>query len=526
MLSGSIVDRQGIRPIETGRSNALSYAALAILLLASGWVAQSTTLNHDSGWYLQATRMLLNGNHLYQDIVEISPPLAFVLHIPPVWLTDVIGVSPVNLFLAWVFVAIGVSLFMCHVIIRDLQIAAYERTGLLAVVLIGLILGSWLGLGQREHFLMIFILPYLFLAAARASQVNVNWPRAVTIGALAAIGFALKPHFLLVPITLEVYLRLMRPSNVPVLRPETAVAAIGIAGYWALVAVLAPLYFSRIVPWALMTYDSYSASLSYVLLNGETIILPAAILVCAWARRPGVLRAVIEVFLLSAMCFWLIYLWQMKGFPYHRFPIRTTLIVAFGAALLAAYGAVRSGQVGSVSRRMLPTAAAGLLLMVALGWLVHQGPYKNRFAAAALPLLHAQVKSGARTIYVFSSNVWQAFPAANYAGLRSVSRYPAHWLLPGITQKEALPEHRMSATERRRVQSIKQFVVNSVVEDFRRGKPDLVLVDMRRRKPHFGGSSFDYLKHFSTDRRFAAIWSEYDRVARVKEFDFYSRRRP
>ncbi|MEJ2120512.1 MAG: hypothetical protein P8Z76_07325 [Alphaproteobacteria bacterium] len=526
MLSNSIVGAQGIRPIEIGRTSALSYAALAILLLASGWVAQSSTLNHDSGWYLQATRMLLEGGRLYQDIIEVNPPLAFILHVPPVWLGRVLGVSPIDLFLAWVFVAIGVSLVLCHVIIRNLPIAAYERTGLLAAVLAGLVLGSWQGLGQREHFVMIFTLPYLFLAVARASQVTVSWPSAGTIGTLAAIGFALKPHFLLIPLTIEVYLRVIRPTKTSLLRPETGAVALGFTACWAATAVFTPLYFSRIVPWALTTYDSYSASISDVLWNGETILLPAAILIYARVRRPGVLRIVIDTCLLAAVCFWLVHLIQMKGFPYHRFPIRTMLIVALGACLLAAYGASRSGRVVSGLRRMLPTAATGVLLVISLGWLVHQGTYKNRFMTAALLLLQAQVKSGAHTIYVFSSNVWQAFPAANYAGLHTVSRYPAHWLLPGTTQKEALPGYRMSASEQRTVQSIEQFVVNSVVEDFRRGKPDLVLVDVRRRKPHFGSSSFDYLKYFSADRRFAAIWSGYNRVATVKGFDFYSRRRP
>ena len=524
MLSNSIVGGQGIRPIRVGRSSVLSYAALAILLAASGWVAQSTTLNHDSGWYLQATRMLLEGGQLYQDIIEINPPVAFVLHVPPVWLGHVLGVSPIDLFLAWIFVAIGASLVLCHVVIRRLPLATYERTGLLAAVLAGLVLGSWQGLGQREHFLMIFTLPYLFLAVARASQVNVRWPIAVTIGTLAAIGFALKPHFLLIPLAIEIYLRVIRPAKASFLRPETGTVALGFTACWAATAVFTPLYFSRIVPWALTTYDSYSASIPDVLWNGETILLPAAILVYARLRRPGVLRIVIEISLLTAACYWLVQLIQFKGFPYHRFPVRTTLIVAACACLLAVFSAGRFSA-GSDRRRRLPLAAASMLLVLTLGWVVDQGTYKNRFIAAGLPVMQSQAKSGVRTIYVFSSNVWQAFPAANYAGLRSISRYPTHWLLPGLIREETSSGTPMSKSRQQRVQAIKRFVVDSVIEDFHRGKPDLVLVDVRRRKSHFGGLPFDYVAYFSADRRFAAIWSGYDRIATVEGFDFYSRRR-
>ena len=35
------------------------------------------TINHDTAWYLYATRAWLDGAQLYVDIVEVNPPLSF-----------------------------------------------------------------------------------------------------------------------------------------------------------------------------------------------------------------------------------------------------------------------------------------------------------------------------------------------------------------------------------------------------------------------------------------------------------------
>lgn len=513
----------------TARSGVLWFVAFAVLIAASAWRAQLSILNHDSGWYLQATRILLDGGRLYQDIIEINPPLAFFLHVPPVWLAGLTGASPVVMFFLWVFVLVGVSFVLCHRVINGLALTTSQRTGLLAVALVGLILGSWQGLGQREHFLMTFVLPYLFLAVVRATNGQVDRRTGFALGAFAAFGFALKPHFVLVPLVIEGYLwlagrRSVQRRSVPWVRAETVALAALLVAYGAFVAIATPLYFTRIVPWALAVYGSYSAPLGRMLAHPETILLPPAVLFYLWVRRPGALRAAAEIFLLTAVCFWVVYLAQSKGFSYHRFPVRTALIVGLGACLLAALDAARPRDLAGKLRRGVPVAAIGLLLAFYLGWLTLVGGYQNIFLhAGGRTIMQAQATSGAKSLYVFSSNVWQAFPVANYTGLRSVSRYPTQWLLPGIVHKEAIADGRMAPSERRELQVIKQFVLNTVIEDFRNGAPDLVLVDMRSKKPYFGGIPFDYLAYFMRDARFAAIWSNYRPAGSFFGFEFYRR---
>jgi len=57
--------------------------------------------------------------------------------------------------------------------------------------------------GQREHLAVLMSLPYLAVAALRLqpAPVSRSWRSGVAL--VAAIGFAIKPHFLLVPALVE-----------------------------------------------------------------------------------------------------------------------------------------------------------------------------------------------------------------------------------------------------------------------------------------------------------------------------------
>jgi len=42
-------------------------------------------LHSDVSWYLVATERFVNGARLYQDVIEVNPPLAFYLMARPCW---------------------------------------------------------------------------------------------------------------------------------------------------------------------------------------------------------------------------------------------------------------------------------------------------------------------------------------------------------------------------------------------------------------------------------------------------------
>ena len=62
--------------------------AIAILL------RQVVPLNTDVSWLLVVCERMLDGQHLYRDIVEINPPMAAFAYLPAVALARALGIDP------------------------------------------------------------------------------------------------------------------------------------------------------------------------------------------------------------------------------------------------------------------------------------------------------------------------------------------------------------------------------------------------------------------------------------------------
>jgi hypothetical protein len=169
--------------LSADRYGLLIFALITPLMLIGAWLALSTVLNHDSAWALYVGQAMMEGAHLYQDIIEINPPLAFGLAVPPVRIANLTDIHPVDVFFFWVFAQIGLSILLTGAVVRHLSDwGGPWRAGLMLAVLGALMLGSWNQIGQREHFLLIFVTPYLFLAAARASGLPLGRVLAVVVG--------------------------------------------------------------------------------------------------------------------------------------------------------------------------------------------------------------------------------------------------------------------------------------------------------------------------------------------------------
>lgn len=509
-------------PPKTDRHGLLTFALVVPAILVGAWLAQSTVINHDSAWALYVGRALMDGAHLYQDIIEINPPLAFALAIPPVWIANLARVDPIGVYFYWIFAQTALSLVVTAAVVRQLPgWRGLWGAALVLVVFVALALGAWNQIGQREHLLLIYASPYLLLAGARASGVMIDRRLALCVGAFAAIGFALKPHFLLIPGLVELTLLARSRNYRSLLRPETLALAVLVAGYWVGVAVFMPAYFSRIVPWGLEVYFAYSSPIEAIWLRGELLLLLLALGFYIVDGRKTDLARAIEVFLVAALACYAIYVMQQKGFAYHLFPLRTLLILIFGLGLLVQTRAALNTAPAQRLSRWVPVAVQGALLAASSGWMMAVGSYANDFYERAMPLIQ-QHSSGA-PVYVFSTNVSMGFPLISYSRLETSWRYPTHWLLPGLVRRGGAASAEVSPATRETLRSIEHYVVDGVIEDFQRHEPELVLIDIRPNKAYFADTPFDYLSYFLADPRFVPIWEHYRKVGELDEAYLYRR---
>ena len=489
----------------------LTFGAAALLFQLS------QTINHDTAWYLLGTARLLDGGRLYVDIVELNPPLAFYLTVPPVAAARLFGVPAVDAFVVYVFILIAGSLVMAREIVRAPPSGSETgRRWMLAVALFALAVLPGAAFGQREHLTVILALPYLVLTAIRAANGAPSSRLALLAGLTAGLAFSIKPPFLIVPAILEIYLWAVRGRKIRLFRADTLALGAVAAVYAVSIPVFTPEYLDFMLPLTAAVYGAYESPPAAVIARLETVLLPIAIVAVMAARGRMAASRLAQSFLITGASFFALYVAQMKGWQYQLYPVTATLLLGAGTMLIGAVvPAARENprRAGAWRAASIPA----LLLVVLAIDLGARGTYRNPMTSMMLPLVRENAARGG--LAAFSTNVSWGFPLANYAGADWASRFPTLWPLPGLVRGRADPRHDGAALDR-----VERYMIDAVIEDLTRKPPAVVLVDVRADKHYFGGHPFDYLAFFGRDPRFQLLWRDYERVFVRPEFHVYLRR--
>ncbi|MFP6742696.1 MAG: hypothetical protein VCD33_13910 [Alphaproteobacteria bacterium] len=434
------------------------------------------------------------------------------LTVPAAAAARLTGLFVVDAYFLYVFAVIALSLGLTWQVLHGQQVL---RKGLLTVAPFVLIILPAGDFGQREPLMITLAMPYLALAIRRAERRSCSMALAVLVGALAALGFAIKPHFLLVPVLLEVYRLSYSRDPRGLLRAETLSLAAVVALYLASILIFTPDYVGRVVPFALEVYNAaYRNSLGFVMDRPEAWLLPGTLIVHGLTRRRQRFALAGDVFVVAGVGFFIAYLAQMKGWNYHIHPTRAMLIMALGLMVIGALVDAREATTRPRFPLALTLAAIAVLAGLTLRPLVLSG-YYNEYLDRLVPIVRQH--AAGKAIYFISSNTWTGFPLVTYAEVEWSSRAASLWLLPGYVRARQAGEMTPG------LRKIERYTIDTVVADLTALPPAVILLDERRDKPWYGGIDFDFIAFFSTDPRFVDIWRNYERIAVVEEFHIYRR---
>ncbi|MDT0619796.1 GtrA family protein [Salinisphaera sp. P385] len=490
------------------------YIELAFIISVLGmsvWACGSTILNHDTSWYLIATNRWLDGARLYEDIIEVNPPLAFYLTAPAVWVANKVPVLRPEMSFSLFVGALGlVSLIWARELLRRSLPSGRAKTAMIGAAVVALFVVPVPVFGQREHLMVILVLPYVLLAAF---QPPTSSSHRIAIGLFAALGLALKPYFLALPLLIALT-RVFQTRRIgSAFTPEHFAIAVACLAYVLAIFWLHPEYPGIIVPMARAVYGDYRVPLHELLVEpamlGMLLLASAYLATNITDYKAHSAAQTLLVVVLSGGVF---YLLQAKGWFYQRMPIHAFLCLA-GMWLLIQSRHYRR-------RPAIAHYAVLMLLASATLWPVVSGRYNSSATANFSSFLH-QIKDE-RSFIFLTSQVSLTFPMANAQDATPTSRYSALWLIPGsINRLESEP---LAESTRKRVSEILEFARQSTVEDFLAGDPKTVFIDVRENKPYFDRSlTFDYLSFFMKDQRFATQWRRYKLIFQSPHFEVWQR---
>ena len=491
------------RPVVTALSLLLLTTVIAVIL----FVALRSPLKDDVAWLLYVARRWLAGRELYVDVVEVNPPLIVWISAVPIRLAGWLGIDPQLTAIPFFVAAVLGCAWWTASLLRAYGGIFADPLPVFATIGTVLLVIPAGDLGQREHLLVAAVLPYLALFARSLDGLRPTTRQAVIAGVLAGLGCALKPRYAAVFVVLEglALLHGQRP-----LRLKSVAAALTIAVYVALIAVLCPAYLRRAVPLALALYGASDVSLLHLAADSWRLLFGEAVAAVLWwsrrrrmAERSLMLTLVAFAITATAICFI-----DGKDWFYHRLPATVVTVLALLYWAGSALARPRTGLRAS----LFPVALGGIAVLI---FLIAAFQRLEPQVALAVEPGHDTVaqleqiirKQKARTYIAFSEWIALGFPVVNNTGVAWASRFDSMWALNGELWRVRFDPA-----------AAKEWPIQRwVAHDFIVGCPDIAVVDRRE-------GVVDYVGVLSAaDPAFARVWSRYRQIAAFDGLVVYRR---
>jgi len=502
---------------------------LLVLLLVSAAIAVAP-LNTDSGWLLVAARRVLDGDRLYVDIMEVNPPLVVWLLLPSAWSARYFALADTTVIAIPVIGMLVMSVLLALAVLRRAPALPRMATALsLGAFVIGFGALSMGQAGQRDAMAGLLLLPYAASATRAASGLAMPWSLTITAGLLGGVGIALKPFFLAPWIAIELAVALSRRKLAAVVRLETVIVLFAQIAYATLVWLITPEWLTRIVPLARQTYGAYGTTIREVASGYPFDIL----LMCGLAGvfsslglSTSRVHRTPEVFGAATLGFLASYVAQSKGWFYHSIPA-----LLFGAATLAASveHLVASLRGFRAARPLARAASVVLLLIVLVAAKMVARTVVYSVQAADTLLRHpyprtvdmlsdaVEQRATGEPIYMFSTNLYPAFPVVNRAGATWPYHYGFLWPLPAF-----YPENGPRGYRRPEAQSpVEREFFETVVTDLTKHPPRLLIVERAQFKQALGTRPFDFIEYFSGSPDFVELMRRYRRAGYIGSWELF-----
>ncbi len=519
----------------------------AFLLLPLAWVIAYLIppLNHDVAVILAISDRWLGGERMYVDMIDVNPPLIFMLNLIPAALSRLLSMQDTQALILCVLALALWSVFVSWRMFPALTgveagAARSQQMIFLPLVLFLAIVYPGEMFGQREHLMLLGAVPYVMLAAARFEGLPVSRGRLVTIALIAGLGFALKPHFLAIPVLVELYLLTARGWRKTFTDAVPWIILGVMVGYVAAAWLLTPEYFTSVLPLVLTSYEEVGGSNPLHVLYGRLL---APFMLMMIPLTIGAFLLPLTPFTrmvgLAALGGAVSGIMQAKGWPYHLLPAQvmtlllTVLVICQGIDKLL--GARDRWEAAAAPASVMPPVLSMAPLRLAVGALMlmlfclaggtrttfyDQINFDNSQAGKLLKLVkkHAQ----GQPVLIISPGIYPHFPVLNYANARLALRFQTIWPLQGAYESCRPEESRYHDPDK--MPPMEQLLRRAVSEDFVKYRPTLVIMDKNPGIRWCGGREFDLTEYFLSIPAFADEFKNYDILYQFDRYVLFKRK--
>ena len=344
----------------------------------------------------------------------------------------------------------------------------------------------------------------------------------VSTAAIAAVGFLIKPYFVLVPIGMLIACGIEQQSwRIFFGRDATIFSIISIL-YLGTVVLVFPQWFA-VARLAVDTYKFHDQPITAVLAafwRPLGVVLAASV-VWELARIDETFRSFLRYLALAATFLSICAVAQHKGWDYHNIPTLILMSMILVLLALAIWPSLaRMHQVPRIAAAVLVMALLFQGVIVTLPmWFTSSLRTRSNFMAQPFPRTAAELAKGRSFLAIAAWGFDIVLPTVSLINAQWSSRTMDQWMVPGIVGLSL-----GKPAERKRAEEIRQLWTRLVEEDLERYRPAVVAVRTADDRYAFElRRSFDILQLLMRDEGFRRAWAPYHQARVIKDWVFYTR---
>jgi len=505
---------------DTGvRQGAAYHRNLSVMATVTGLAALAaalhvfTPLNHDEAFLIEGAGRLLDGGRFGVDIIDLNPPHVWWISAVPVWLARQIGVRAD--IAATIFTALmaAVSLLTCDGLIEATSPAGLTRRAVVPIAAILVLFFPGYDFGQREHWALLLTLPYVVARSRRITGTTISNTAGFAIGITACLGFCIKPYFLLVPISLEIWLLARTRRPFVWVSPETIAMTITGFVYFGLIVIYVPSYLKRDVPNLLLGYWANQSPLPEVMFWAIIWLAPAgALALFGYLTHPQgePTSALAQAFAVAGTAYLVAALAHTGGASYHFLPS----VVFFVLSALVLLIAGMPQRIGAIAVLIaigffLPSAAEAVITFAGGGPTALINQLAAVFRANPGPN---------RTVAGFITAPIDVFPAVIASEMKWADPFCCYLIAAAARVDEA------RAADRPAIWAAGLNQAEMVIAAVRTKKPGVIVIDAHDHMMGFGKRKFDYVEWLDAHTDFVSILADYHEINPITHYRIFVRK--
>jgi hypothetical protein len=447
---------------------------------------------------------MLSGAPMSEAYYEVNPPMSMIIYIPVIWMKHLLKLTMYDAHMIYVQMLTLISLGMTWGLLKRLPFPEIKQKHFIfGLLVIGLIMVPNFSFGDREHIIMLGLIPFMLVQAALHLRADI--PKSLSIPALVfgTIGIMVKPHYGLIPTVLMLWRFWSHKDCRFYKAPDFLALALGVIAYGVVLFTLFPDYLNIIMPDVIALYlphtNPYVVQEMFVF-GFVTACISVTALTFDITREQ---KTIIKWLMAVTFLLFVPYLVQGKGFDYHRIPWMLSFSALIGMIAYSLIGKHAHGTVTNIISTMLVIG-----MIWALRPLPFERPTHREFRQLPLSQLIEKECPKPCSFLLLNDTSELIHQLAIYHDATHASRFTSMWyMLPLIQHEKSLRDGGDGVLPDEEYKALKAKYTDMVAQDLLDYQPDMIIELETLR---VGDPEFDFIDFYKSNPKFEDAFSAYE----------------